>query len=423
MLQTRRGPVLLGIAAFFLTLVFLRFTQSPSWHTMPQVVGLGDLVPDGKDTEASEPYENLRFKSSRHGAAGINLADPFYTPFVPGTAKPAGSNYTRHLVMAKTKKEDVDWIYDEALDSIEKKVYGVDDRHAALKVPKNKGHEVMVYLTYIIDHYDELPDVSIFMHAHQFAWHQNELLNNDGVEMVKRLSSERVSREGYMNLRCHWMPGCPDWMHPGTVDVDINKQEETIMAQAWAELFPDRAIPEVLAQPCCAQFALSRDRIMVRSKERYEFFREWLLRTPLDDKISGRVWEYLWQVVFTDQPVFCPNQWACYCDGYGVCFENEQDFDDWFQLRWKRLNLELDLKEWRKKAEKVEEYRQRGRLVGIEGSEIDIPEIGKNAELTAEMARLEVMMEDERMKAIERGADPRFRAYTAGREWNEGDGY
>ena len=428
MLHTKRGAFLLGTAAFLLTLFYLHKTYTPSWHSLDgvsQAVGLGDLLPDENDTYY---YENPRFKSSRlggtDGRAGINLADAYGMGlFVPGEAKPAGSNYTRALVIAKTKEEDVDWVNHESLDAVQKMVYTVDDRHAQLRVPKNKGHEVMVYLTYIIDHYDELPDVAMFMHAHEFAWHQNDLLNNDAVEMVKRLSSERVSREGYMNLRCHWMPGCPDWMHPGTVEEDINKQEEMVMAQAWAELFPDRAIPEVLSQPCCAQFAISRERIRMRSLERYRFFREWMLRTPLDDKISGRVWEYLWQVVFTDQAVFCPNQWACYCDGYGVCFDSEKEFDYWFELRWKGHVLDLELKEWRKKAEKVEEYRQQGRLVGIEGSEVEIPEAGRDIEIIQEMSRLETIMEDGRMQAIERGTNPSFRAFSAGRKWKDGDGY
>ena len=48
-------------------------------------------------------------------------------------------------------------------------IYVVDDPYAPLHPPKNKGHEVMVYLTYIIDHYDELADVTMFMHAHQLV--------------------------------------------------------------------------------------------------------------------------------------------------------------------------------------------------------------------------------------------------------------
>ena len=416
MIQTHRAAFLLGLAAFSITLYYLHAThKAPSWRTMPQVVGLGDLMQDDNDTLPSG------VSLAETDPTGIST-EPSY-PFVPGQAKPPGSNYTRNLIVAKLKEEDAGWLEDQDIGPINKMIYIVDDKHAPLHVKKNKGHEVMVYLSYIIDHYDELPDVSIFMHSHQFSWHQNDLLGNDAAEMVRRLSSERVQREGYMNLRCHWMPGCPDWMHPGTIEEDINKQEETVMAQSWAELFPDKPIPEILAQPCCAQFALSAQRIQVNTKEKYMFYREWLLRTGLDDKISGRVWEYLWQVVFTGQATFCPNQHACYCDGYGVCFANEKDFDYWFELRWKRHMLAGELNEWRAKAEKVEEYRKQGMLVGIEGSELEIPQVGRDLELLHDMGEYDEVLEEGRQKALERGLDPQFRAHSAGRPWSPGDGY
>src|SRR5216117_3299235 len=56
-----------------------------------------------------------------------------------------------------------------------------------------------------------------------------------------------------------------DWMHPGKLEADIEKQEEVMLASSWKELFPFELISHVLAQPCCAQFALSRPGI-VRDK-------------------------------------------------------------------------------------------------------------------------------------------------------------
>ncbi|RMZ88135.1 hypothetical protein DV736_g4631, partial [Chaetothyriales sp. CBS 134916] len=413
MLLIKRGVLFIGIAGFLLTLRYMHTASESQWQSiiqeMPQAVGLEDWLTEHSDEDnETYYYENPRFKSSRKRPQGADKSDPYGTEgFKPGQAKVPGSDYTRSLVIAKTKEEDVEWIQDESLSSVRQMVYVVDDANAELTVPKNKGHEVMVYLTYIIDHYDDLPDISIFMHAHQYAWHDNDLLNNDGLEMVKRLSSERVTREGYMNLRCHWEPGCPNWMHPGTVVEDLNKEEETVMAQAWAELFPERPIPALLSQPCCAQFALSRERIRVRGLQQYKFWREWLLRTPMTDKISGRVWEYLWQVVFTDRAVDCPNQWTCYCDGYGVCFGNEKEFDYWFEMRWQRHELVDELATWKDRL----------------GGEFDGSTLPRIEEIESEMSRLDAMMEDARMSAIERGTNPSFRAFSAGRKWEPGDGY
>jgi len=120
--------------------------------------------------------------------------------FGPGTAKPPGSNYSRILVVPKLQSDDIRWISAE-LPELETAVYEVDNPSAKFRVPKNKGHEAMAYLTYIIDHYDNLPDTIIFTHPHRSAWHNNILLDLSTPITIKRLSDGRVARQGYMNLR------------------------------------------------------------------------------------------------------------------------------------------------------------------------------------------------------------------------------
>lgn len=86
---------------------------------------------------------------------------------------------------------------------------------APLRVPKNKGHEAMVYLTYIIDFYDALPDITIFMHAHRYSHHNNAILDHDATAMMPNLSSERVIREGYVNMKCSLHPDRPTILDSG----------------------------------------------------------------------------------------------------------------------------------------------------------------------------------------------------------------
>ncbi|KLJ13080.1 hypothetical protein EMPG_11964, partial [Blastomyces silverae] len=50
----------------------------------------------------------------------------------------------------------------------------------------------MVYLTYIIDTYHSLPDISIFMHAHAVTWHNNDFLSSSSAQAVQRLRSAKV---------------------------------------------------------------------------------------------------------------------------------------------------------------------------------------------------------------------------------------
>lgn len=428
-----------GLSVFFLLAVFQNRTAS-TWRRLPQAVGLGDYYTfpgeqgEGPTEEQIASGENILpdMRDGDEGREWQHFHEPNVentSPYPKGETKPPGSNYTKALVVPKLRRENTSWIEEELGDLIEvgllkPAVYVVDDPKAELHPPKNKGHEVMVYLTYIIDHYDELADVNMFMHAHREAWHNNDILGNDAVEMIRRLSPERVTREGYMNLRCHWDPGCPAWLHPGSTKKNNNKKEEILLAQAWSQLFPLDPIPNILAQPCCAQFAVSRERIQRTSKMRFIVMRDWILRTQLSDYLSGRVFEYIWQFIFDATPIHCPSMSWCYCDGYGMCFGGPKEFDKWFELRFKRNELKEHLRQWQEKADLIADWREHdkdGKLA--EEAMLEVPEVGRDAKLKAMIKELDDDLEERKRKAMERGKDPKQRALESGREWKEGDGF
>jgi Protein of unknown function (DUF3431) len=313
---------------------------------------------------------------------------PTQPDFAPGMIKPEGSTYSQVLVVARLKSEDVSWIQQE-LPDLETAIYTVDDPEAPYKVPENKGHEAMVYLTYIIDNYNELPDTSIFIHSHRITWHNNDLLKSDASKMLKRLNNERVARDGYFNLRCHQHPGCPDWIDLKKTEEDINKKEEVLFAKVWAELHIDDPMPDTLAQACCAQFAVSRDRVRSIPLARWHHYRNWLLNTDMDSTVSGRIWEYTWQYVFTGQSSFCPSMDVCYCDGYRICFGSEQNIGDYFEARESHRELVEKLKEKDGSSEAT-------------------------IKMEAQIEALKVKMDEEEAKAFKQGDDPAFRESVLG---------
>lgn len=394
--------------------------KASRWQDLSQNVGMGEWVERYRGKYSASISSSSQSQSS--------LSDSTKTPrieFKPGTPKPAGSNYTKTLVVPRTSEESVEWMDAELPDDIQRAVYVVDDPKAPLHPPKNKGHEVMVYLTYIIDHYDDLPDIALFMHAHQAAWHNADIFDLDGAEMIRRLSAERVVREGYMNMRCQWSPGCPDWMHPGETTEDPFKTEEVLIAKAWAELFPLDHVPEVLATPCCAQFAVSRQRMQAIPKATYVYYRDWLLHTPLKDFVSGRVWEYMWQYVFTGESSLCPVEHICYCDGFGVCFGDEATYNSWWEIRNERDGLNGAWLDWEAAIKKWNGLLEEGRSEAeIEQTEdMQRPAPGKDQEYGARIDTLQKEMDRLLREAKERGRDPRLRAVEAGRRWSEGDGF
>lgn len=260
-----------------------------------------------------------------------NMSSWTIPTFSHGSAKFLGSNYTRGLTIARMKHEDTSWVDEEDL-GVEKYIYVVDDTEASLRVPKNKGHEAMVYLTYIIDFYDALPDISIFMHSHRYGHHNNAILDHDAAAMIRNLSSEWVTRKGYVNLRCNLDPGCPT-----ILDYHGMFGEDKIWKSAIVDFLrivdPGRSLPDEMSQPCCAQFAVSRERIRETSLEQYIFYRDWLLGLPGNDHDTGRTWEYLWHYIFTGRHVNCPSEYTCYCKVYGICFESIGKQRRWFSIQ------------------------------------------------------------------------------------------
>ena len=375
-----------------------------------QALSLGFSRSDEGDEMLSETRLSSRPARNANRQSFVRLSDAnegISSGFHPGSFKSQVSNYSRVMVVPRMKDEDITWITDE-LPDLNTSVYVANDASAPLHPPRNKGHEVMIYLTYIIDHYDNLPDIVLFMHSHRWTHHNNEFLGHDAVEMIYRLRSWHVIRKGYMNMRCHWSPGCPEWLHPVSKQELLGKQEETMLSKCWSELFPLEPIPAFLAQPCCAQFALSKERLLAIPLSRFVFYRDWMLRTPLSDYISGRIWEYTWQYVFTSQSADCPTEYSCYCDGFGVCFGGEAPYQAFLELRDAKIKYEVELEQWRSEGKIFEEAAQTEKVTWRQA-----PDRARYTFLNERIKALSKEMNARKQKAVERGHVSGFRAEGA----------
>ena len=161
----------------------------------------------------------------------------------------------------------------------------------------------MAYLTYIIDNYASLPSILAFLHSHRSgffsAWHTDTPLHSN-IDALKSLQLHFVQQKGYVNLRCNWNPGCEP----------AHRFNQHVTPEVWSSVFAGASIsqfsqrgnesfiPEQVGSACCAQFAVSRRRVLQRPKEDYERFRTWVVETEKSDAMSGRVMEFLWHVVF-----------------------------------------------------------------------------------------------------------------------------
>ena len=118
----------------------------------------------------------------------------------------------------------------------------------------------------------------------------------DGRGMLRRLVLDTIIDDGYVNLRCHPEPGCPVGlnMSQSFAPDDYHSAVNSEWRKRYQTIFPGKPLPEFVATGCCAQFAVSSQRIRERPVEFYDEIRQWILDTRHPDHITGRVMEYMW---------------------------------------------------------------------------------------------------------------------------------
>ncbi|OAX83758.1 hypothetical protein ACJ72_01873 [Emergomyces africanus] len=203
-------------------------------------------------------------------------------------------------VVAGLRSSNTKWLR-KAFPQWDMHIYLADDETSQPRIPKNKGREAMIYLTYIIDHYDDYRNDSavLFLHADRDQWH-NDDEKYDGKRMLQRFNTQHVIREGYVNMRCHPFPGCTTGLDLTRTPTDDTSEAATIASilQNYEMLFRGSTQPpDEVGVGCCAQFGVTAGTIRQNPKKRYEELRQWLLDTPLPDQTSGRVMEYMWHSI------------------------------------------------------------------------------------------------------------------------------
>lgn len=225
------------------------------------------------------------------------------------------------LVLAKTVNETVDWVTDQ-LHDWQHAIYHMDDPDYILHPPRNVGREAMAYLTFLIDHYHNLPEIMVFLHPHlegwPEAWH-TDARDYNNVNSVRSLRLDYVRAHGYANMRCIPDPGCPSEIQP--FRGDPNRTTEIAYVDAYTYFFgvDESSVPEQVGTPCCSQFAVSKTQVQTRPQSDYLRYRRWLLETELSSNVSGRVMEYMWHIIFGKDPVWCPELHRCWCEQFGRC--------------------------------------------------------------------------------------------------------
>jgi len=288
----------------------------------------------------------------RRRGAPVPGAHPYVKPKVLSWATPSPTLTTAHwdapptpdpspernriLVLASLEHEDVSWI-PKTFPDWQTAVYRMPASFSQLhfdgvaRAIIDKGRIANAYLTYLIENYYNLPETLVFLTPHRNAHTRSEPepgaaehthVSLGKYALLKTLNTGHVQKTGYLNLRCASKSACLTTILPLRAPPDEYRTMEVVMPKAWAALFPNTTMPEKIAAPCCAEFAVSRNQVRKRGVDEYRAFWGWLNQVKMDDETAGLVMEALWHVIFGKGPVDCEEDVGvreCACDVYGRC--------------------------------------------------------------------------------------------------------
>jgi hypothetical protein len=321
-----------------------------------------------------------------------------------------------NLVVAATSSEDYSWVKELKVPGMVVIPYIADNSSAPHHPQKNKGHEAMMYHQYFHDFYDNLPDISILIHSQARTWHVEALLDQSMIFSLNRLDLREVQRRQFLNLRVTWGFGCENGAINTTKVHEESGQvpEQKEMREAFRANFNLYDIPEILATPCCSQIAVTKERIRSVKREQYRHHIEWLLNTGLEDEISGRTWEHMWQYLFLGKAIDCPIEHKAYCRLYHICFGGREGYDEWIELLQAAHKLEKEIQKMNKEDERVKKAQEKAeedRNAGKKADEVKMPseaevKIRKKTRksLDDELRSLEEAIRVQREIAIARGS-------------------
>ena len=164
----------------------------------------------------------------------------------------------------------------------------------------NRGREASVYLKYIIENYENLPDHVAFIHGHETAYHQFH--EKPLLEMIEGANIEKYE---FISLN-NWMRSYSfsnEMTNPSNMQI-LEKCVDYEMSMDYLPPFYT-----VINIPIGAQFVVSRKRLQKHSHETYE---KWYNKLMEDSDIHSAVFfEHMWWILLGDGifKLDCPKDW------------------------------------------------------------------------------------------------------------------
>lgn len=203
----------------------------------------------------------------------------------------------KNTVVVAHYDKDISWIDEIEDKDVQIEIYSNSGEYASLKrkvvefkSESNYGADAHLYLSYIIENYENLPDNILFLQHHRNDWSQDF----DAPKIVDMIRWDyndffNVGSRGHYNrlfIQGDYGHGSPkDWLR-----------------NSWHIFEGKFDFPEEIFYYAGGQFKVSRSSILQHTKEFYQRLDSWLKSTDYPYWISARVFEYTWHLIFTGNP-------------------------------------------------------------------------------------------------------------------------
>lgn len=195
------------------------------------------------------------------------------------------------VVVSSHYAEDLDWLRDSDLPVV---VCSKTMSSPLCPQHENKGREATSYLKFIADNYRRLPRHMAFVHGHSDAWHQKASVGL--MDLIKNCA--QYKRHGFISLNNYYF--------------DDRRPDNAVMQhlfRIWDEVFRPylhRDPPQYLHHDCCAQFIVSRERVLSLPLDAYVHWYNYIVH---DDSTGDGgfalsiMFEYIWPILFGEPDV------------------------------------------------------------------------------------------------------------------------
>ena len=170
-------------------------------------------------------------------------------------------------------------------------IYEKEKPENKYNIPVNKGNEASVYLKYIIDNYENLPEFTFFVHDEEYSWHH-------GGSLLNKLREAIMSNKLYYNVNDKCILG----------NIITNEWYNEILE--WYNTYIEKYIPMnslpnkdwTNGHRGSAQFLVHKSIILKLPKDFYLDLYIWIITTNLSSSKSGRFMEWTWHLFWDIYP-------------------------------------------------------------------------------------------------------------------------